>query len=142
MIVASALSSFASSRTACNDLHECRTLEGIIFNCISTVILCTWVALHTDVPARPDSWTRFLHRVKWVTIALLAPEAILYKAFVEWTQCSTGLKRKIGEFVTGVVIVLKLTRGTVLASGRPGLQLDGNTCNAGEDGGSASSTGG
>jgi len=96
--IASAFSSFASSSTGCNDVRECRTLPAIIFNCISTVILCTWVALRLDVPAgipQPAPWTRLLHRVKWVTIALFAPEAILYKAFVDWTQSSNSLKRKI-----------------------------------------------
>ena len=40
----------SSSTVTCDDIHHCRTIPGIILSCASTLFLCTWVALHPDVP--------------------------------------------------------------------------------------------
>ena len=102
LIVIRALYSALSSSASCNDVHDCRTVPSIAFNCASTVFLCTWVALHLDVPKNPQkSWgKRCLHRVKWVMIALLAPEFVFGKAFIDWTESCGQLKGKLSEFVT------------------------------------------
>ena len=93
-------SAFKSSSASCNDVHDCRTVPSIIFNCASTVFLCTWVALHLDVPKDPRKawWKRCLHRIKWVMIALLAPEAVFGRAFIEWAKSCDDLKEKLSEF--------------------------------------------
>ena len=101
LILIHALSSaLPSSSVSCNDVHDCRTIASIVFNCASTVFLCTWVALHLDVPENPQMpwWKRCLHRIKWVGIALLAPEFIFGKAFIDWTVSCDDLKDKLSEF--------------------------------------------
>jgi hypothetical protein len=41
---------FLSASSSCKDIHNCRTLLGIIWSCITTVFLCTWVAIHPNIP--------------------------------------------------------------------------------------------
>ena len=95
----SPLSLAISSSTSCNDVHDCRTVPSIVFNCASTIFLCTWVALHLDVPDDPWEawWERLLSRIGWMMLALLAPELILLWAFYDWGDSSTDLMRKLSE---------------------------------------------
>src|SRR6266704_2305295 len=57
--------SSVSSSMVCDDIHHCRTVAGIIFNCTSTMFLCTWVAFHPDVPKNPEDawWKKLLRRL-------------------------------------------------------------------------------
>jgi hypothetical protein len=43
-----------SASTSCNDLNHCRSLLGIIWSCFTTVFLCTWVAIHPNIPKPVD----------------------------------------------------------------------------------------
>ena len=100
----SPLSSVISSSTTCDDIHDCRTVPSIIFNCASTIFLCTWVALHLDVPKDPWEawWKSLLRRLGWMMMALLAPEAVLLVAFTEWTASSGDIANKLGESGTTI----------------------------------------
>ena len=104
LIFIRALSSALSSSASCNDVHDCRTVPSIVFNCASTVFLCTWVALHLDVPKSPQKawWKKSLDRIKWVVAALLAPEFVFGKAFGDWIESCDDLKVKLGEFGTTI----------------------------------------
>ena len=100
LIVNRALFFALSSSASCNDVHDCRTVPSIIFDCASTVLLCTWVALHLDVPKNLQKawWEKCLRRIKWMMIALLAPEVVFGKAFLDWTESCKDLKKKLSEF--------------------------------------------
>ena len=97
----------SSSAITCDDIHHCRTILGIILSCGSTVFLCTWVALHPDVPKYPyEAWWKifsfddnlFLEkRIQLMLVALLAPEVILTVAFVEWMSVTDILMGVLGE---------------------------------------------
>lgn len=50
---------------------------SILWSCLATVILCTWSALHMDVPTRHGSIYLFFRRCKWMVISVMAPEIIL-----------------------------------------------------------------
>ena len=104
LIFIRALSSALSSSASCNDVHDCRTVPSIVFNCASTVFLCTWVALHLDVPKSPQKawWKKSLDRIKWVVAALLAPEFVFGKAFGDWIESCDDLKVKLSEFGTTI----------------------------------------
>ena len=88
----------SSSTIICDDIHHCRTIPGIILSCASTVFLCTWVALHPNVPKYLyEPWwkifsldeDRFMEkRIQLMLVALLAPEVILTIAFAEWVDSS------------------------------------------------------
>ena len=104
MLVLIFIRALTSTLSSCNDIHDCRTVPSIIFNCASTVFLCTWVALHLDVPTNPQKawWKKCLHRIKWVMIALVAPEFIFGKAVIEWTESCQRLKAKLSELGTAI----------------------------------------
>jgi hypothetical protein len=79
-----------SASISCNDFNNCRTLLGIIWSCLTTVFLCTWVAIHPNMPEPPDSKDRnflrscqhkisqFLHdKVLLFLFTLFIPEYVL-----------------------------------------------------------------
>jgi hypothetical protein len=79
-----------ASTSSCKDLDNCRTLLSIIWSCITTIFLCTWVAIHPNVPEPVeiqdmDFWYKnvyktlrfFKHKVAMFIYALLIPEYIL-----------------------------------------------------------------
>lgn len=93
------IASSLDSTTVCDDVRHCRTLPSIVLSCASTMFLCTWVALHPNVPKDPyDPWyIRSGKRVGLMIVALLAPEAILTWAFWDWIISSYILVEVLGE---------------------------------------------
>jgi hypothetical protein len=81
----------ASIELSCNDINNSRTLLGIIWSCITTIFLCTWVAIHPNLPRPIDTtgntsfWRRRAHQIScffrdkvvMFICALLVPEYIL-----------------------------------------------------------------
>jgi len=84
----------------CNDLNNCRTRWNIIWSCLSTVLLCTWVSLHPNITIAPDTrrigwiekhvWHPLCHlmknRLPLFPCALIAPEYILAWAIRQYIQ--------------------------------------------------------
>lgn len=58
---------------------------SLLYSCVFTLALCVWTAVHPNIPAQDEGkWRRthiFGRRLKWVVIALFAPEVILYIAW-------------------------------------------------------------
>ena len=99
---ATALSSTGTSpEQTCDDLHHCRSIPSIIFSCASTIFLCTWVALHPNVPHNPrEPWyKRLSKRVGLTVLALLAPEGITFWALADWTDSCAALKELLGALL-------------------------------------------
>src|SRR5277367_981875 len=44
-----------SAPSSCKDFDNCRSLLGIIWSCITTIFLCTWVAIHPNLPKPVDT---------------------------------------------------------------------------------------
>jgi len=66
----------------------------LIHGCLSTIVLCTWNALHLDLPADCESnWTKILRKAKWMILAIIAPEAISVLALREWFETGWILDR-------------------------------------------------
>jgi len=76
-----------------------RSTLGILWNCLSIIILCTWSIQHLNVPIyrgeakniRQKLWWSLRNlwaRLKWMILTILAPEFLLGKAldelFVAW----------------------------------------------------------
>ena len=62
-----------------------RTKSAIISSCLATIFLCTWVAVHPNIPGpRLTGWTIFWHRVRLVALAIIVPEAIIMWATRQW----------------------------------------------------------
>lgn len=86
----------SSPTLQCKDIDNCRTLPSIVYGCLSTVFLCTWTALHLNVPREPKK-PNPLRRVWTMLGALLGPEVVFAFAFGDWTDSSEML-RKILEY--------------------------------------------
>ena len=62
-----------------------RGTSGILWNCIVTLSACVYTAIHLNVPpAREGKWRALWQRTKWVAMALLAPEIVLYCALTQF----------------------------------------------------------
>ena len=54
---------------------------SILWSCLVTIFICTWSALHLEVPAsQQHDWASLLmvRKVKWMLLAAIAPEYILW----------------------------------------------------------------
>ena len=64
----------------------------IIWSCVVTLGICLWAMLHLNVPARTDGhFTLFLRRVRWMTLALLAPELVMLFASGQWASAKRSV---------------------------------------------------
>lgn len=66
-----------------------------------TMAICVWSAVHLNVPGRPpqDKWERLSHqlrRTRWTVMGLLAPELVVYCAWVQWSD-ARKLSRRIAD---------------------------------------------
>ena len=77
-----------------------RTKFSIIFSCLSTIFLCTWVAAHPNIPG--PGFTRqtvFWHHVRLVAVAIIAPEAVIMWAARQWIAARELRDKYEGMFV-------------------------------------------
>ncbi|KAF2095834.1 hypothetical protein NA57DRAFT_43632 [Rhizodiscina lignyota] len=57
---------------------------SLIHGCLATIIICTWNALHLNIPADKDSVSRkVLRHIQWMVIGILAPELVSMSALRE-----------------------------------------------------------
>jgi hypothetical protein len=78
-----------TSSESCKDIDGCRTLLSIVWSCLATLVACTWVSVHPNVPDSGDSTVMLaLHRMKLMLLAIIAPEIIalwaLRQRMVAW----------------------------------------------------------
>ncbi|KAF5308979.1 hypothetical protein D9758_018413 [Tetrapyrgos nigripes] len=93
----------------CSDIRSCRTTEEIIYSCIAVVFICTWVAIHPNIPRKFDfrdgkeivrnseypsvhSAVVTLQNILFMLLALIVPELIIMWAMRQWFAA-----RKIAE---------------------------------------------
>ena len=50
---------------------------SILWSCLATIFICTWSALHLDIPERHGRWYLFLRNIRFMLLAAVAPEYIL-----------------------------------------------------------------
>jgi hypothetical protein len=65
----------------------------LLITCLITINLCVWTAIHLNIPAKVDKawplkeriWSNYYcRRVRWVLLGLLAPELVVYTAWMQW----------------------------------------------------------
>jgi len=49
---------------------------SILSSCLTTMFLCVWTAVHLNVPEYKKESQQFWRKVKWLVIALFAPEVV------------------------------------------------------------------
>jgi hypothetical protein len=49
---------------------------GILWACLATLLLCTWTAVHLNIPAPGKSEKQPWRKIGWMIVGLLAPEIV------------------------------------------------------------------
>jgi len=63
---------------------DVRGTATILYSCLMTIFSSTVIALHLDItPTRTRQRERIWNMALWVLLAILAPEAIVYNAFIQ-----------------------------------------------------------
>lgn len=105
VVVRAAASDQNTSPSSCDNINDCRTLWDIVSSCLSTIFLCTWVAIHPNIPGPVDNrrtsfGTRCLHLLSCLVreklplflCAVLVPEYTLAWALRQKFMVKTILK--------------------------------------------------
>ncbi|TFK50285.1 hypothetical protein OE88DRAFT_1631605 [Heliocybe sulcata] len=80
-----AASSSSLPDNVCRDIDNCRTLYSIVRSCVATILACTWVAIHANIPPQDAHWARILGRQVLTTVyAIIAPECVVVWAAKQW----------------------------------------------------------
>ena len=70
-----------------------RGTGDILYSCTITITLCIFTVLHLNIPAHGERpWKKYLRKVRWMFITLIAPEVVLYTAFTQFQQARTLCK--------------------------------------------------
>lgn len=56
----------------------------ILTSCVSTLLICTWSALHADIQQGKPTVKKYADKGGWLIIGLLAPELILLAAINQY----------------------------------------------------------
>lgn len=63
-----------------------RGTASLLYSCLFTIYICTWSAVHLNVPADGESSPAIvLRKLEWMVVAILAPEYAATNAFRDWT---------------------------------------------------------
>jgi hypothetical protein len=70
---------------------------GLVWSCFATIFICTWSAIHPNLPEIDESFFSVLERrITYLVAGLIAPEYIAWGAFGELQQ-AWKLKAQIAE---------------------------------------------
>jgi hypothetical protein len=70
-----------------------RGTTNILYNSACTLALCVWNSVHLNISAvRENKWVTYRRKIKWVFIALLAPELLVFTAFQQWLAARKFLR--------------------------------------------------
>lgn len=65
-------------------MEDARSTASLLLSCLSTILICTWSALHPNVPPEGHSMCQaFRYRSTFVFLTLVAPEYVVACAFRE-----------------------------------------------------------
>ncbi|KAK0471328.1 hypothetical protein IW261DRAFT_1512674 [Armillaria novae-zelandiae] len=83
-----------------------RTLWSIVWSCIATIFVCTWIAIHPDVPGHNVTTnaaiSSAIDRAKLMVLAVLAPEIIVGWAAQQFAT-AWRLRRGKYDFIESVI---------------------------------------
>ena len=66
---------------------------NLLYSCTFTIFLCVYTAIHLNVPPEESSFRFWLRKTKWVFIAILAPEVVVYTSLEQWILSRSFLKK-------------------------------------------------
>ena len=74
-----------------------RSTWNIICSCFATLFVCSWVAIHPNIPPRSESSIRrFLRHLMIMAYMLFIPEAVIYWAARQWWAARNIAKKHQG----------------------------------------------
>ncbi|TFK44007.1 hypothetical protein BDQ12DRAFT_701673 [Crucibulum laeve] len=69
----------------CPDAAAARSVLDIVWGCLATTFLCTWVTVHPNIPSpREDWWWVAWRRAKAMYWSVVAPESTIIWAIRQW----------------------------------------------------------
>ncbi|KAI9509150.1 hypothetical protein F5148DRAFT_978758 [Russula earlei] len=74
------LDQFQARAPFCDELSGHRSLWDIIWSCAVTILLCTWVSVHPNIPSPHESWAR----VAWRRVGLMLATLFVPEAMIAW----------------------------------------------------------
>ena len=75
------------STPACICPADQRSIWDILWSCLATILACSWVSVHPNIPSlNESSWRTFLRRLEFMFWAVMGPELIITWAFRQWTS--------------------------------------------------------
>ena len=104
VVVQAIIAANNNNRTALHEIRaptwvsapDVRGTLSIVWSCVVTIVACVYTALHLNIPKKNGVWTVLLHKIKWVAIALVAPELLLYIASSQFFEACSLQKRMKG----------------------------------------------
>jgi hypothetical protein len=70
-----------------------RGTGDILYSCTITIVLCIFTVLHMNVPGHGERpWKQYRRKIKWMFIALIAPEVVLYVAYTQYQEARSLCK--------------------------------------------------
>jgi hypothetical protein len=67
---------------------------SLLSSCTITLGICVWTSIYLNLPSQGErSWVRWARKVKWLFIAILAPEIVVFIAFQQCMVASDFLKK-------------------------------------------------
>jgi hypothetical protein len=64
---------------------QTRGTLSLLLSCVITLLLCIWTSLHLNIPEPEESaGSQLAGKLKWMAMALLAPELVVYTAWRQW----------------------------------------------------------
>ncbi|KAH9480667.1 hypothetical protein JR316_0007267 [Psilocybe cubensis] len=85
-------------RAANNDPLQCscpntRSLQDIVWSCLATIFVCTWVSVHPNVTPPGENWFKRTIRRTWLMFwGLIGPELILSWSIRQWISARSIAK--------------------------------------------------
>ena len=114
--------------------NDQRSTTKIFFSCILTLLVCTWTALHLNVPHSREGQIRLLLRkAKWMFITFVAPEFVFGHALAEFTAAWKS-RRYMRELAAANNTTWTLTHGFFANQGGFVLQFPDVQSNGGNEG--------
>jgi hypothetical protein len=70
----------------------------LLWSCLATIFICTWSAMHPNLPGRDDSErTIFWRKVGYMAMAVVTPEIIAVIAWDELREVR-DLRKRVSQF--------------------------------------------
>lgn len=139
---------FAQSLISLLGADPDRKASEVLPNCIFTILGCTFLCLHLNIPAqygpvRPkwDEWRPLLRQFKWGSVMIVVPELLVSFALGEWrfhrishNICKSLATGNLRDWTSTHVhfanmggLIVKLQKGGDEPQDRPPLRDNGNT---------------